>query len=92
MVLGEDYRDYVGHFRAGTSRPYPKHGERFMREIAEALKTLPRIFLDLVLPNLPGLNARLAGGGRVLDVGCGGGWGVVQIAERFPETTCVGID
>jgi SAM-dependent methyltransferase len=92
MVLGEDYRDYVGHFRAGTSRPYQKHGERFMREIAEALKTLPRIFLDLVLPNLPGLNARLAGGARVLEVGCGGGWGVVQIAERFPETTCVGID
>ena len=92
MVLGKDYRNYVGHFRAGTTRPYQEHGERFMREIAEALKTLPRIFLDLVLPNLPGLNARLAGGGRVLDVGCGGGWGVVQIAERFPETTCVGID
>jgi SAM-dependent methyltransferase len=92
MILGEDYRDYVGHFRAGTTRPYQAHGERFMREVAEALKTLPRIFLDLVLPNLPGLNARLAGGGRVLDVGCGGGWGVVQIAERFPETTCVGID
>ena len=56
-----------------------------MREVAEALKTLPRIFLDLVLPNLPGLNARLADGARVLDVGCGGGWGVVQIAERFPR-------
>lgn len=28
MVLGEDYRDYVGHFRAGTTRPYQEHGER----------------------------------------------------------------
>lgn len=92
MVLGDDYRDYVGHFRAGTQRPYQEHGERFMREVAEALKTLPRIFLDLVLPNLPGLNARLADGARVLDVGCGGGWGMVQIAERFPRTACVGID
>jgi SAM-dependent methyltransferase len=92
MVLGEDYRDYADHFRAGTSRPYQDHGEAFMREVAEALKTLPRIFLDLVLPRLPGLQARLEGGARVLDVGCGGGWGVVQIAERFPRTTCVGID
>jgi tRNA G46 methylase TrmB len=25
-------------------------------------------------------------------VGCGGGWAVVQIAERFPKTYCVGID
>jgi SAM-dependent methyltransferase len=92
MVLGEDYRDYVGHFRAGTTRPYQAHGEVFMREVAEALKTLPRIFLDLVLPRLPGLAARLAEGGRLLDVGCGGGWAVVQIAERFPRTSCVGID
>jgi len=92
MVLGEDYRDYPGHFRAGTTRPYQEHGERFMREVAEALKTLPRIFLDLVLPALPGLQAGLAGGGRVLDVGCGGGWAVVQMAERFPETTFVGLD
>jgi SAM-dependent methyltransferase len=92
MVLGEDYRDYPGHFRAGTTRSYQDHDQRFMREVAEALKTLPRIFLDLVLPNLPGLQARLAEGCRVLDVGCGGGWAVVQLAERFPEITCVGID
>jgi SAM-dependent methyltransferase len=92
MVLGEDYRDYVRHFRAGTTKSYQEHGEAFMREVAEALKTLPRIFLDLVLPRLPGLGARLQDGARVLDVGCGGGWAVVQIAERFPKTSCVGID
>jgi SAM-dependent methyltransferase len=92
MVVGEDYRDYVQHFRAGTTRSYQQHDEAFMREVAEALKALPRIFLDLVLPRLPGLHARLADGGRVLDVGCGGGWAVVQLAERFPETTVVGID
>jgi SAM-dependent methyltransferase len=92
MVLGEDYRGYVRHFHAGTAKSYQEHDEVFMREVAEALKTLPRIFLDLVLPRLPGLGARLQDGGRVLDVGCGGGWGVVQIAERFPKTSCVGID
>ena len=92
MVVGEDYREYVRHFRAGTTRSYQEHGEGFMREVAEALKALPRIFLDLVLPRLPGLGAQLRDGGRVLDVGCGGGWAVVQIAERFPKTSCVGID
>ena len=92
MVLGEDYRDYVAHFRAGTTRPYQEHSQVFMREVAEALKTLPRIFLDLVLPRLPALAARLEEGGRVLDVGCGGGWALVQIAERFPRTSCVGVD
>ena len=92
MEVGKDYPDYLRHFREGTVRPYQEHDEIFMREVAEALKTLPRIFLDLVLPQLPGLQERLERGGRVLDVGCGGGWAVVQIAERFPDITCLGVD
>jgi SAM-dependent methyltransferase len=92
MVLGDDYPTYADHFRNGTTRSYQEHGEAFMREVAEALKTLPRIFADLVLPRLPGLEARLRDGARVLDVGCGGGWAVVQLAERFPESSFVGID
>jgi cyclopropane fatty-acyl-phospholipid synthase-like methyltransferase len=92
MMLGEDYPDYVGHLRAGTARSYQQHGEAFMREVAEGLKALPRIFLEVVLPRLPGLRARLEEGGRVLDVGCGGGWAVVQLAERFPGISCVGVD
>ena len=63
-----------------------------MREVAEALRTLPRSFLDLVLPRLPRLGARLQDGARVLDAGCGGGWAVVQLAERLPAISCVGID
>ena len=55
------------------------------------LKRLPRIFLDVVLPRLPELDARLRPGARVLDVGCGG-WAIVQIVERFPSSRCVGID
>src|SRR5918995_608816 len=59
MVVGQGYRDYPRHFRAGTRRSYQEHDEAFMREVAEALKALPRIFLDLVLPRLPGLAQRL---------------------------------
>ncbi len=92
MEVGKDYPDYLRHFRDGTVRPYQEHDEAFMREVAEALKALPRIFLDLVLPQLPVLEQRLEDGARVLDVGCGGGWAVVQIAERFSGVTCLGVD
>jgi len=92
MELGKDYEDYPRHFRDGTVKPYQEHDEGFMQEVAEGLKTLPRIFLDLVLPQLPALQERLEQGGRVLDVGCGGGWAVVQIAERYPGVMCLGVD
>ncbi len=92
MLVGEDYRDYPRHFRDGTKRSYQEHDREFMAEVAAGLKALPRIFLDAVLPGLPALEARLEAGGRVLDVGCGGGWAVVQFAERFPNVTCVGVD
>ena len=53
MSVGEDYKDYVRHFRDGTTKPYQEHDNEFMEDIAAGLKTLPRIFLDYVLPNLP---------------------------------------
>jgi SAM-dependent methyltransferase len=92
MLVAEDQGEYVQRFRDGSVKPYQAHGEAFVREVAEALKTLPRIFLDFVLPKLPALAAQLEAGARVLDVGCGGGWAIVQIAERFPKTRCVGVD
>ena len=36
MVVGKDYRQYVQHFRAGTTTSYQNHDENFMREVAEA--------------------------------------------------------
>jgi SAM-dependent methyltransferase len=92
LRCGEDYAQYVQHFRAGTTRPYQEHDAAFMRDVAESLRSLPRIFIDFVLPNLPELRARLEAGARVLDVGCGGGSALVEIARRFPNSRCLGID
>ena len=92
QLVGEDYREYARRFRDGSRVPYQQHGEAFMVEIAEGLSSLPRIFTDRVLPGLPALRARLEAGARVLDVGCGGGWAVAHLAERFPGIHCVGVD
>ena len=92
QVVAEDYVSYAQRFRDGTRVPYQAHGPEFMEIIASGLQALPRIFTDLVLPKLPKLQARFEGGARVLDVGCGAGWALVQLAERFPKITCVGVD
>jgi cyclopropane fatty-acyl-phospholipid synthase-like methyltransferase len=72
--------------------PYQEHSKEFMDAVANGLQALPRIFTEFVLPKLPKLQARFEAGARVLDVGCGGGWALVQLAERFPKVTCVGVD
>jgi SAM-dependent methyltransferase len=92
MLVGEDYADYIRHFREGTRRSYQAHNAAFMAEVAQALVALPRIFLDYVLPTLPALEPRLSSAGRLLDLGCGSGWAVVQIAERFPGLHATGVD
>ena len=92
MQVGADYGDYVRHFRDGTRRSYQAHDAAFMEEVADATVALPRIFLDFVLPQFPSLQARLAGAERLLDLGCGSGWALVQIAERFNGLHCIGVD
>jgi SAM-dependent methyltransferase len=92
QIVGQDYASYAERFREGIRVPYQEHSKEFMEAVANGLQALPRIFIDFVLPKLPALQVRFEAGARVLDVGCGGGWALVQLAERFPKVTCVGVD
>jgi SAM-dependent methyltransferase len=89
---GEDYPDLSNRLRTGRVVPYQDHSDALIGEIADSLRSLPRMFVDLVLPRLPTLSARLAAGARVLDLGCGGGWAIVELAERFPTSLVDGAD
>ena len=64
--------------------PYQDHSDALIEEIGDSLSSLPRIFVDLVLPRLPSLGARLAAGARVLDLGCGAGLGDRGAREALP--------
>ncbi len=92
LELARDYKRVPELFRTGKIFPYQKHEKRFFLSIAEGLKTLPRIFLALILPEFPDLKRRLEEGANVLDIGCGGGYAVVEIAKNFPQSTCLGVD
>jgi 2-polyprenyl-3-methyl-5-hydroxy-6-metoxy-1,4-benzoquinol methylase len=47
---------------------------------------------DYWLKSLPDVAARLAGGGRALDVGCGSGAVCGALAKAFPKAQIIGID
>jgi len=66
--------------------------------ISEAQEAANRpIFRHLLgqewLPSIPDVHERLtAGGARVADVACGGGWSTIAMARAYPATTFVGLD
>lgn len=92
LAVGADYAEYPARFGDGSRKTFQEHEAAFMAAVAEGLRSLPRIFIDVVLPALPSLRARLERARRLLDVGCGGGWALVTLAERFPALRCVGVD
>ena len=89
---GEDYPDLADRLWTGRVVPYQDHSDAFIREVGDGLRSLPRIFVEAVLPRLPSLGAQLAAGARVLDLGCGAGWAIVELARRFPASRVDGAD
>lgn len=90
MVAG--LQRYVAAMRRGEGVGWHQLGEQYWHG-ADALTqvSLPAPVIGSVL-DAAGLVGRLAGGGKVLDVGCGYGTPTLALAEHLPATTVVGID
>ncbi len=80
-------------FREGGGVPYAAFRPEFT-DVMDALGrgTFDELLVDAYLPLVPGLEARLAAGARVADVGCGTGRAMVLLAAAYPASTFVGYD
>lgn len=88
----EDFRQCVQAFRTGAVKPFQGRGEDFAKAIAESTWGLQVMTAKKILPELQGVSQRLQAGGAILEVGCGTGNLLVQIAKSFPQAHCVGVD
>ena len=88
----EDFRRCVESFKSGKTIPFQGRGEKFANTIAEGTMGLQVLSARKILPELPGLGEKLARGGAVLEVGCGAGNHLMQLANAFPNARIVGVD
>lgn len=84
--------DVVRCFREGGGVPYDRF-PRFQEVMEEdsGQSVLPALE-DHILPLVPHLPERLRDGIRVVDVGCGRGRALHQLAAAFPASSFTGID
>jgi ubiquinone/menaquinone biosynthesis C-methylase UbiE len=91
-ILGAVEDDIVECFKEGGGVPYSKFN-RFHDVMAEdSGQSVLSSLESHILPLVPGLTERLAGGIRVLDAGCGRGKILNRLAALYPRSRFVGLD
>ena len=88
----EDFRRCVESFKTGKTIPFQGRGEKFANTIADGTMGLQVMSARKILPELPGLGDKLANGGAILEVGCGAGNHLLQLAKAFPNARITGVD
>jgi len=79
-------------FRNGGGVSYSSY-PRFHEVMAEeSAQTIVSGLFEHILPLAPGLTEKLQKGIEVLDVGCGSGRALIQMAARFPNSSFTGYD
>jgi 2-polyprenyl-3-methyl-5-hydroxy-6-metoxy-1,4-benzoquinol methylase len=91
-VLGSVESKIVDSFRNGGGVSYTEF-ERFHEVMAEeSAQTVVAALFEHILPLSPGLKLELETGVRVMDLGCGSGLALSQMAKAFPKSSFVGYD
>jgi SAM-dependent methyltransferase len=91
-VLGAVEDPVVEAFSHGRGVPYSAY-RRFHEVMAEeSAQSVVAALSDHIVPLVPGLAGRLGRGIDVLDVGCGGGRAMIELAGRHPASRFVGYD
>ncbi len=91
-ILAQVEDEIVECFEHGGGVPYERY-PRFHQIMAEESdQTVVSSLVESILPVADGVISRLESGIDVLDVGCGRGHAMMELAQRFPKSSFAGYD
>jgi ubiquinone/menaquinone biosynthesis C-methylase UbiE len=82
----------VKSFRKGGGVPYSQYDNFQKLMAAMSGQIFDATLLDVTLPLVPGLPARLKAGIDVADLACGSGHAINLMAKAFPKSRFIGLD
>jgi 2-polyprenyl-3-methyl-5-hydroxy-6-metoxy-1,4-benzoquinol methylase len=91
--IGAVLDEVVEAYRTGAGVPYEHYGAAFRK--GQGGINRPAYTSDLIktwLPAVPGVVDRLAGGGRLVDLGTGHGWSAIAVKAAWPAAEVIGLD
>ena len=91
-LLTPDFETYPARMADGGLFPFSARPAEVVQTMQAAARPDARTAVEHVVPADPELEERLRAGAKVLDAGCGAGYGLVAFAEAFPACELVGIE
>lgn len=87
------YDQIVEAFRSGGGVPQAAYSAEFYENMDRfTAGWFENLLLQVWIPTVPEVRARLEKGIRVADVGCGQGRALIKLAQAFPRSRFVGYD
>ena len=82
----------IDAFRTGLGLSWGAHGDGASHFLCRTNRPFHLQLADGLITLMDGMADRLSSGGEVLDVGCGSGTALTELAKAFPNSQFLGID
>ena len=89
-LVGPWFPEIPGYFRTGKTMAVFDSAE-VSEGVYETSKNIPLVFLFMIFPKLEHLKQSLEQGIKLLDIGCGNGNLIIQLAQTFKNSTFAGV-